>query len=168
MKKYIKILTKYKKTLIGITIVFIILWVMLGININKQIIDHYNVQTAIQLKKVLVNSTDYNFTNLKEFNKQFDQDIQFKDTCPYLHQINDNQGYILWFKLHSKKYDFWEWYYWASLWGSDYLGIEHTCLLYGDACWLKWDYIFEVVWPEDWEKIKQNFLDTVFSENCEQ
>ncbi len=91
---------KAKYSLISLWILFLI-WQSYAVYI-----DMYNFKQLEKAKPILesINSNDKEFFSLKEFNKQYNQNITPIKNCYDVNNYNANGEYMFWFKLESLIY----------------------------------------------------------------
>lgn len=139
-------------------LVFIILLEIISIifksNINElrnEYIDNYNFWQLEKVKDVLdkLDKNSYKIDDIKDFNKQFNQDIKPIKNCYFLSDRNwyfkNNNwggGYIFWFMLYSNKYikNYWTLYYSYPKYN---LPENKICTWFGNMWWKCQDRVRE-------------------------
>ncbi len=110
MKHFKKI--TFRKLFIAF-IVFIFVWLVgyIALDWSNIQIDRYNFEQLEKAKPILesIPATAPKFYTLKEFNQQYNANIQPLNNCYYVSNYNWKEKYIFWFQLKSNMYKFLYW-----------------------------------------------------------
>lgn len=92
---------------------FVLLWVFTINESNSIYVDMYNFEQLKNVQNILnkLDKNSYEFENLKEYNKKFNQNIKPIKKCYFMADRNrffennkKDWGYVFWFKLESILY----------------------------------------------------------------
>lgn len=134
-----------KKSLVWIIlfIIFLYSWVFIYSYIFEQdkiAIDNYNFEQLEKVKLVLdkISTDSKKFYTLKEFNKEYNEEINPIKNCYYVSNSNWNEKYIFWFQLESLIYKFIK--FWGNYAYPKYnLPADYVCTWWNNC---NYDFIF--------------------------